>query len=171
MNEARLRRVATEPLEANSIPSIYQATQQVLWIGCSDSNTRESNVLNLLGNELLVLRNIGNMIIDGDLSSETAVRHAVVDLQVATDLEHVHSWFVLTMYSKLNSLYAAHEEEINRVPVVDRDRYFVELNVLDQMRSLCKYTEVTDATKKGHLQLHGLVYDTNAEKAYRVLEV
>lgn len=73
--------------------------------------------------------------------------------------------------STLNSLYAAHEEEINRVPVVDRDRYFVELNVLDQLSSLRKFTEVTDATKKGHLQLHGLVYDANAEKAYRILEL
>lgn len=82
MSETRLRRVATEPLEANYIPSLHQATQQVLWIGCSDSNPRESNVLSLLGDELLVLRNIGNMIIDGDLSSETAIKHAVVDLQV-----------------------------------------------------------------------------------------
>lgn len=98
MSETRLKRVAMEPLEANYIPSLYQETQQVLWIGCSDSNPGESNVFNLLGNELLELRNIGNMIIDGDLSSETAVKHAVVDLQVATDLEQIHSSFVLTLY-------------------------------------------------------------------------
>lgn len=72
--------------------------------------------------------------------------------------------------SKLNSLYAAHEEELNRVPVVERDRSLIELNVLDQLRSLRKFAEVTDAIKKGQLQLHGLVYDTKAEKAYRVLE-
>lgn len=98
MNETRLRRVATEPLEANYIPSLYQATQQVLWIGCSDSNPRESNVFNLLGDELLVLRNIGNMIIDGDLSSETAIKHAVVDLKVAIDLEQLHNLFILMLY-------------------------------------------------------------------------
>lgn len=73
-------------------------------------------------------------------------------------------------YSKLNSLYAAHEEDINQAPVIERDRSFVELNVLDQLRSLRIFTEVTDAIKKGRLQIHGLVYDTKAEKAYRVLE-
>ncbi|KAJ5259356.1 hypothetical protein N7478_012337 [Penicillium angulare] len=206
MSETRLSRVTTEPLEANYIPSLHQATQQVLWIGCSDSDLRESCVFNLLGGELLVLRNIGNMIIDGDLSSETAIKHAVVDLQVAIDLEQLHNslrplwvwhressfkrwvkWSVVVVsdlslpkiftwslinghYSKLNSLYAAHEEDINKAPVIERDRCFVELNILDQLRSLRKFTEVTDAIRKRHLQIHGLVYDTKADKAYRVLE-
>lgn len=98
MRETKFRRVATEPLEANYIPSVHQATQQVLWIGCSDSNPRESKVLNLHSDELLELRNIGNIIIDGDLSSETAIKHAVVDLQVAIDLEQIHNSFVLTLY-------------------------------------------------------------------------
>ena len=97
MSETRLRRVTTEPLEANYIPSLHQATQQVLWIGCSDSDLRESCVFSLLGGELLVLRNIGNMIIDGDLSSDTAIKHAVVDLQVAIDLEQLQNSFVLTL--------------------------------------------------------------------------
>ncbi|KAJ5101062.1 hypothetical protein N7456_007114 [Penicillium angulare] len=70
----------------------------------------------------------------------------------------------------LNSLYATHEEDINQTPVMERDRAFVELNVLDQLRSLRKFTEVTDAIKKGHLQIHGVVYDTKAEQAYGVSE-
>jgi carbonic anhydrase len=73
-------------------------------------------------------------------------------------------------YSKLNSLYAAHEEDINQAPVTERDRSFVELNVLDQLRSLRNFTEVIGAIKKGHLQIHGLVYDTKTERAYRMLE-
>ncbi|CAL5873561.1 uncharacterized protein PFLUO_LOCUS7841 [Penicillium psychrofluorescens] len=64
----------------------------------------------------------------------------------------------------------AHEEDINQLPVTERDRSFVELNILDQLHSLRRFTEVTDAIKKGRLQIHGLVYDTKAEKAYRVLE-
>ncbi|CAG8902938.1 unnamed protein product [Penicillium egyptiacum] len=82
MSETRLRRLATEPLKANYIPSLRQATPQVLWIGCSDSDSKECTMLNILDDELLVLRNIGNMIIDGDLSCDTTIRHAVVDLQV-----------------------------------------------------------------------------------------
>lgn len=98
MSEARLKRIATEPLEANYIPSLQQATKQVLWIGCSDSNPKESSVLNLIGDELLVLRNIGSMIIDADLSCETTVRHAVVDLQVTVDPELLSNSFILTLF-------------------------------------------------------------------------
>jgi carbonic anhydrase len=173
--------VATEPLEAKYIPSLHQATHQVLWIGCSDSNPRESNVFDFLPDQLLVLRNIGNMIVNDDLSSETAIKHAVVDLQVRHIVVcgHYGCGIVKTasrdglkgpwLY-KLNSLYAAHEEDINKAPVTERDRSFVELNVLDQLRSLRKLTEVIDAIKKGHLQIHGLVYDTKTERAYRMLE-
>lgn len=96
MSETRLKRAATEPLEANYIPSLQQTTRQVLWIGCSDSDSKDSTVLNLLGDELLVLRNIGGMIIDGDLSCETTIKHAVVDLQVALDPEQLPDSFILT---------------------------------------------------------------------------
>lgn len=97
MSETRPKRVVTEPLEANYIPSSQQATPHVLWIGCSDSSWKESTVLDLLGDELLVLRNLGSMIIDGDLSCETAVKHAVVDLQVALDPENLRNLFILTL--------------------------------------------------------------------------
>ncbi|KAJ5292208.1 hypothetical protein N7478_001459 [Penicillium angulare] len=180
MNEPRLRRVTTEPLGENYKSSAHQAAQQVLWVGCSDSDSRESNVFNL-GDEPLVLRNIGNIIIDGDLSSETAIKHAVVDRQVKHIVICGHYGCGIVKAAsrdglkgawlgKLNSLYATHEEDINQTLVIERDRAFVELNVLDQLRSLRKFTEVTDAIKKGHLQIHGLVYYTKAEKAYGVLE-
>lgn len=91
MTEIRPRRVAAEPLKANYIPSLQQATPLVLWIGCSDSNAKESTVLNILNDELFVLRNLGNMIIDGDLSCETTIKHAVVDLQVSLDPKSIAS--------------------------------------------------------------------------------
>lgn len=56
----------------------------------------------------------------------------------------VGNWLTVII-SKLNSLYAAQEEDINQVPVTERDRSFVELNILDQLHSLRKITEVTDA--------------------------
>jgi hypothetical protein len=42
-----------------------------------------------------VLRNMGNMIIDGDLSCDTTIRHAVVDLQVVLAPKIIASSFVL----------------------------------------------------------------------------
>ena len=73
----------TKPVDADLIPSLQRPVKQILWIGCSDSSLRETSILNVLPDEILEHRNLGNMIIDGDLSCETTVKHAVVELQVA----------------------------------------------------------------------------------------
>lgn len=70
------------PLRADFIPSLRTPTQQILWIGCSDSCFQETTILDLLPEETLVHRNLGNMLVEGDLSCETTVKHAVSALQV-----------------------------------------------------------------------------------------
>ncbi|KAJ5951849.1 uncharacterized protein N7479_010262 [Penicillium vulpinum] len=137
-------------------------------------------MLDILDDELLVLRNLGNMIIDGDLSCEITIKYAVVGLQV----KHIvvcghygcHTVKAVSRdglngpwLSKLNALHSAYEEDINQLPLCERDRSFVELNILDQMRSLRKYPEVTDAITQGRLYIHGLVYDSQTEKISRLL--
>lgn len=82
MRQPRFTHVEAAPLHADFIPSLQQPTQQILWIGCSDSSFQETTILDLLPEEMIVHRNIGNMIIDGDLSCETAVKHAVSNLNV-----------------------------------------------------------------------------------------
>lgn len=71
------------PFHADSIPSLQKPTQQILWIGCSDSDFQETTILDLLPEEMIVHRNLGNMLIDGDMSCETIVKHAVADLRVS----------------------------------------------------------------------------------------
>ena len=73
---------ATRTIGANFIPRPKQPEKQILWIGCSDSDCKETTILDFLPDEMLEHRNLGNMIIDGDLSCETSVKHAVVDLRV-----------------------------------------------------------------------------------------
>jgi len=70
------------PVRSNMIPSLQQPEQQVLWIGCSDSCYQETKTLDLLPDEMLVHRNLGNMLITGDMSSEVTINHAVVNLMV-----------------------------------------------------------------------------------------
>lgn len=81
MRQPRLNIEAT-PLPADFIPSLHHPTQQILWIGCSDSGFQETTILDLLPEEMMVHRNLGNMIIEGDLSCETTVKHAVSELNV-----------------------------------------------------------------------------------------
>lgn len=78
---------ATEPIDTSFISSLRPPSRQILWIGCCDSSVEETNILNLHPDEMLEHRNIGNMILDGDLSCETTVKHAVVDLQVGDYLQ------------------------------------------------------------------------------------
>lgn len=71
--------------------------------------------------------------------------------------------------SHLNTLYSTFKDTIDQLPVQDRDRTFVELNVLAQLRSLRQYSEVAEAMKTRDLQLHGIVYDAQSGEASRLL--
>lgn len=82
MGKTRFGRFEAAPLNSDFIPSLQHPTQQILWIGCSDSGFQETTILDLLPDEMMVHRNIGNMIIEGDLSCETAIKYAVSVLGV-----------------------------------------------------------------------------------------
>ncbi|KAJ5469578.1 hypothetical protein N7539_009196 [Penicillium diatomitis] len=73
---------STHTLRTNFIPRPDHLSKQILWIGCSDSDCTETTTLNFLPEEMLEHRNLGNMIIPGDLSSEISIRHAVCELRV-----------------------------------------------------------------------------------------
>ncbi|CRL27738.1 unnamed protein product [Penicillium camemberti] len=82
------------------------------------------------------------MIMDGDLSCETTIKHAVVDLHVGLNPK---------------SSAATSRDGL-------RDRSTVE------MHSLRKLPEVTNSITLGRLHVHGIVYDPETEKPYRVSE-
>jgi carbonic anhydrase len=172
---------ATRTIDANFIPRPRQSEKQILWIGCSDSDCKETTILNFLPDEMLEHRNLGNMIIDGDLSCETSVKHAVVDLQVKHIVVCGHYGCGIVKASsrnglpgpwssKLDSLHAKHRHDIDRLPMIERDSAFVELNILEQLRSLRNISEVADATRRGHLDLHGIVYDPTIGRALSLNE-
>lgn len=72
-----------EPIPRNLIPSLGQSKQQILWLGCSDSGYEETTTLpNLLQDEMIVVRNWGNMALSTDLAWASAVQHAVEMLEV-----------------------------------------------------------------------------------------
>ncbi|EON97191.1 putative carbonate dehydratase protein [Phaeoacremonium minimum UCRPA7] len=135
----------TVPLSRDFIPSLGEAKQQVLWIGCSDSSYEEITTLDLLPDETIVLRDIGNMFLDNDL----------------TCLSELH---------KLNALRSATEGQLGSSPVDERDGHFVELNVLAQVRALQKFPQVGAAIASRGLKVHGLVYNRSKNEAVRLVE-
>ncbi|EPS26688.1 hypothetical protein PDE_01626 [Penicillium oxalicum 114-2] len=155
--------------------------KQILWIGCSDSDCKETTILDFLPDEMLELRNLGNMIIPDDLSCETLVRHAVVELKVKHIVVCGHYGCGIVRASsrngvpgpwlrKLDSLHAKHRHLIDHVSASDRDAAFVELNILDQLRSLRGMSEVAEASRRGHLSVHGIVYDPRNGQALSINE-
>lgn len=74
------------------------------------------------------------------------------------------------MCSKLDALRATQQQNADQLSPRQRDRSCVELNVLEQLRSLRKYPEVAAAMKRGNLQIHGIVYDAASERAHLLSE-
>lgn len=171
----------TVPLSRDFIPSLGEAKQQVLWIGCSDSSYEEITTLDLLPDETIVLRDIGNMFLDNDLTCLSELQYAVEILQVkhivvcghygcglvkaTSDAGLIDPWL-----SKLNALRSATEGQLGSSPVDERDGHFVELNVLAQVRALQKFPQVGAAIASRGLKVHGLVYNRSKNEAVRLVE-
>jgi carbonic anhydrase len=57
------------PVYPDIIESLPGDDQQVLWVGCIDSDTIETDCVNVPRREMLVVRNLGNLLSNGDASS------------------------------------------------------------------------------------------------------
>jgi len=73
------------PIPSDFIPSNKNTKQQILWIGCSDSLILETECLAGLREEMVVVRNLGGIVVNGDLSTQSAIEWAVGLLKV----EHI----------------------------------------------------------------------------------
>ena len=72
----------TAPVLSDLIPLLPNPLQQILWVGCSDSQTIETDTLNVTRQQLFVHRNLGNKLSNGDTSSLSAMQACVEVLQV-----------------------------------------------------------------------------------------
>jgi carbonic anhydrase len=70
------------PVRRGLIPSSGLAKPQVLWIGCSSSALTEMQTLGIESDEVLVHRNIGNLLSNNDLSTLSSVEYALQILKV-----------------------------------------------------------------------------------------
>jgi carbonic anhydrase len=94
-----------EPIPRDLIPSLGQSKQQILWLGCSDSGYEETTTLNhLLEDEMIVVRNWGNMALSTDLAWASAVQHAVEMLEVSCNYIYLFACSLLTYTSYRSSI-------------------------------------------------------------------
>ena len=146
----------------------------ILYIGCSDSRVAAEEMLGAGPGDLLVHRNIANLIPNNDHSSNTVVNFALRDLGVknivvcghygcggvlaamqSTDLGVLTSWL-----QNIRDVYRLHSVELDSIANEElRYRRLVELNVHEQCINLLKIAEVQNAYTTEGLVIAGWVFD------------
>jgi len=75
------------PVSRGLIPSLGSAKPQILWIGCSSSGIAETETLGVSPEEIVEHRNIGNLLSNEDLSTQSSVEYALRVLKVYLPLD------------------------------------------------------------------------------------
>ena len=154
-------------------------SQEVLFIGCSDSRVTAEELMGSQPGEVFVHRNVSNMVISIDLNMNAVVDYAINFLKVkhivicghyfcggvkaameAQDLGILNPWL-----RNIRDVFRIHKQELNSI-VDENERYkrLVELNVQEQCINLIKIASVQKAYKHRNLQVHGWVFDIHSGK-------
>jgi carbonic anhydrase len=153
------------------------AQQQVpkfLWIGCSDSRVPANEIIGLQPGEVFVHRNVANIISLTDFNCLATVQYAVEVLKVlhvivcghygcggvqaalgGNAIGLVNNWL-----SPISEAFETYREQIEAIEdPVGRVEKLCEINVILQVRNLCRSAFLREAWKSGReLAVHGVIY-------------
>lgn len=152
----------------------HQQNPRYLWIGCSDSRVPANEIIGLAPGEVFVHRNVANLVIHTDFNCLSVVQFAVEVLGVRD--------IILTGHYGCGGVKAALEQhEMGLIDnwlhtiglIAEKHRSLLgdpaaqpfaldllcELNVVEQVRSLCTTTLLRNAWRRRQpLSVHGCVY-------------
>ncbi|MDO4642799.1 MAG: carbonic anhydrase [Cardiobacteriaceae bacterium] len=150
-----------------------QQNPAYLWIGCSDSRIPANQVMGLLPGEVFVHRNVGNIVHAMDINCHSVIQYAVDELQVSDiivgghyDCGAVKAALSMKDYGMLNNwlssikdIYSSNRSSFAFADAQGKIDRLCELNVIEQVRNVCKSNEVQRAWARGQpLFVHGLIY-------------
>lgn len=152
-----------------------QQHPEYLWIGCSDSRVPANTIVGLAPGEVFVHRNIANQVIQTDINCLSVIEYAVKALKVKHILVCGHygcGGVIAALHNQKNGLvdnwlrnvrdiYKSNQAEIDNLSS-DKERAdrLCELNVFEQVRSVCRTTILQDAWTEGQeITVHGVIYD------------
>jgi carbonic anhydrase len=152
-----------------------QQAPQYFWIGCSDSRVPANQITGLLPGEMFVHRNVGNVVPPGDINSHSALQFAVDVLRVrhvivcghygCSGVRAVMNGQLLGLVDNwLQNVEAVRHKHAAHLAALDGDAQrfgrLCELNVIEQVASVCAASSVQDAWARGQpLGVHGWIYD------------
>ncbi|HEX4895586.1 MAG TPA: carbonate dehydratase [Solimonas sp.] len=147
---------------------------EYLWIGCADSRVPANEILGLAPGEVFVHRNVANVVVHSDFNCLSVMQFAVDVLKVQHIMvvghygcSGVHAAMTKQRIGLADN-WLRHVRDVADVyaPQLDavadeRERHdrLCELNVIEQVVSVCETTVVEDAWQRGQaLTVHGWVY-------------
>ena len=148
-------------------------TPEFLWIGCSDSRVPANQIVGLLPGEVFVHRNVANLVLHTDLNCLSVIQYAVDVLKVkhimvvghygcggvGAALQKARVGIVDFWLHNVQEVHTKHRAMVDKLPELLRHDRLCELNVLEQVVSLCNTPVVKDAWERGQkLTIHGWVY-------------
>ncbi|GGF12985.1 MULTISPECIES: carbonate dehydratase [Pseudoalteromonas] len=150
-----------------------QQNPEYLWIGCSDSRVPANEIVDLLPGELFVHRNVANVVVHTDHNCLSVMQYAVEVLKVKhimvvghygcggvqAVLNEARFGLIDNWLRHVGDVKEKHIEQLNALPEKERLNSLIELNVIEQVRNVCRTNIVQDAWAKGQeLTIHGWVY-------------
>jgi carbonic anhydrase len=151
-----------------------QQSPKYLWIGCADSRVPATQITNLMPGEIFVHRNIANQVSTTDLNCMSVLQFAVEVLKVEhiivcghygcggvnAALSNQQLGLIDTWLTQIKDVYIKNETKFTAITdEQERSDLMCELNVKDQVQTVCNTTIVQDAWKRGQkLSVHGWCY-------------
>ena len=151
-----------------------QQNPEYLWIGCSDSRVPANQIVGMLPGELLVHRNIANLVLHTDLNCLSVIHFAVHVLGVKhiivcghygcggvrAALSNQRFGLIDNWLRHIKDIgYHSREELLAEANDEDRVNRLCELNVEQQVKNICHSGIVQQAWKEGQsLSVHGWIY-------------
>jgi carbonic anhydrase len=150
-----------------------QQAPKYLWIGCSDSRVPANQITGLMPGEVFVHRNVANIVLQTDINCMSVVDFAIRKLQVRHVIvcghygcAGVHAAMndnavgaVDHWLSGIRDLWAQNQDDLSDLDAATAEARLCELNVRQQVRSLCRTTVIQEAWARGQaVDVHGWIY-------------
>jgi carbonic anhydrase len=150
-----------------------QQAPEYLWIGCADSRVPANEIVGLAPGDLFVHRNVANVVVHTDLNCLSVIQYAVDVLNVRhiivcghygcggirAALEPRPHGLIDNWLRHVEDVRHKYDAELAAAPAEVVPDRLCELNVVEQVRNVCRTTIVQDAWGRGQrLSVHGWIY-------------
>ena len=151
-----------------------QQAPAYLWIGCSDSRVPANVIVDLPAGEIFVHRNVANVVVHTDLNCLSVLQFAVDVLKVRhvivtghygcggvrAALESSPHGLIDNWLRHVQDVAARHHDDFLGRQGQDRVDRLCELNVLEQVRNVCRSPIVLQAWRRSQqISVHAWIYD------------